>query len=269
MCVAQQGCLRVRKPLEQGYVDIIEPGFAGLKLLSLGVLSLEEGTEYAGETAEREAGLVVLGGRCRVEVGDAVFPEVGGRADVFSGKAHAVYLPPQSAFQVTALTDLRVALCWCRADKAGMPALVEPVAVREKSVGRGNWGRTVYDIFYENVDAQHLLLGETVNPPGNWSSAPPHKHDAHDPPNEVEMEEIYLFKVEPSQGFGIQRLYNNRDFDVAYTLKDGDAVAIPEGYHPVVAGPGYRLYYLWFLAGRGRELYPRTDPNHAWLLSEA
>ena len=128
----------------------------------------------------------------------------------------------------------------------------------------------MYDIIYEeNVAAGRLVLGETINPPGNWSSAPPHKHDADDPPNEAELEEIYFFKVEPRQGFGIQRLYNKRDFDVAYTLKDGDAVAIPEGYHPVVAGPGYRLYYLWFLAGRGRRLHPRTDPDHAWVEEEA
>ena len=258
----------VRKPLAQGLVDVITPGFAGLKHLSLSVLSLEEGTQYAGETGEREAGLVVLGGRCRVEAGDAAFPEVGARADVFSGKAHAVYLPPRTRFEVTALTALEAALCWCQADRAGTPALVEPADVKEKAVGRDNWSRTVYDVFYENVDAQHLVLGETMNPPGNWSSAPPHKHDVHEPPNEAEMEEVYFFKVEPSQGFGLQRLYDGQTFDVVYTLKDGDAVAIPEGYHPVVAGPGYRLYYLWFLAGRGRKLYPRTDPDHEWLLSE-
>ena len=39
---------------------------------------------------------------------------------------------------------------------------------------------------------------------------------------------------------------------------------MPEGYHPVVAGPGYRLYYLWVLAGERRELLPKDDPN-AWL----
>jgi 5-deoxy-glucuronate isomerase len=258
----------VRKPFGQGYIEVIRPGFAGLKRLSLGVLTLEEGTQYASETGDREAGLVVLGGRCRVEAGDAAFPEVGDRSDVFSGKAHAVYLPPRTGFQVTALTGMQAALCWCSADRPGTPALVGPPAVRVKPVGRGNWSRTVCDIFHENVNAQYLVLGETMNPPGNWSSAPPHKHDVHEPPAEAAMEEIYLFKVKPAQGFGIQRMYDGETFDVAYTLKDGDAVAIPRGYHPVVAGPGYRLYYLWFLAGRGRELYPRTDPDHAWLLQE-
>ncbi|MBN1916604.1 MAG: 5-deoxy-glucuronate isomerase [Verrucomicrobia bacterium] len=269
----KQPSFLVRKPFGPGYIDVIEPGFAGLRQLSLGVLTLREGTQYASETGDREAGLVVLGGRCRVEVGDAAFPEVGDRSDVFSGKAHAVYMPPRTGFSVMALTDMQAALCWCRADARGVgspgaPAVIGPPAVRVKAVGRDNWSRTVYDIFHENVNAQYLVLGETMNPPGNWSSAPPHKHDVHNPPAEVAMEEIYLFKLKPAQGFGIQRMYDGETFDMAYTLKDGDAVAIPRGYHPVVAGPGYRLYYLWFLAGRGRELYPRTDPDHAWLLRE-
>jgi 5-deoxy-glucuronate isomerase len=268
MQVGSSVCFHVRKPLGQGYTEVIEPGFAGLERLSLGLLTLEPGEQDETETAGREAGLVVLGGRCRVEAGAASFAEVGGRADVFSGKAHAVYVPAESRVRVTALTPLQVALCWCRADKAGEAVLIEPSGVREKSVGRDNWRRTVHDIMYDNVDAQHLVLGETLNPPGNWSSAPPHKHEVHDPPHEAAMEEIYFFKVQPSQGFGLQRLYDGGDLDAAYTILDGDAVAIPRGYHPVVAGPGYRLYYLWFLAGRGRALHARTDPAHAWLLPE-
>ncbi|MGQ9514477.1 MAG: 5-deoxy-glucuronate isomerase [Thermoproteota archaeon] len=49
-------------------------------------------------------------------------------------------------------------------------------------------------------------------------------------------------------------------------VEDNDLVAIPRGYHPVVAGPGYRLYYLWAMAGRSREYGRFTiDPRHAWL----
>ena len=47
-------------------------------------------------------------------------------------------------------------------------------------------------------------VGETLNPPGNWSSYPPHKHDQHNPPEEVALEEVYLFRVEPAGGFGVQ-----------------------------------------------------------------
>ena len=79
-------------------------------------------------------------------------------------------------------------------------------------------------------------------------------------------EEAYFFRLNPARGFGMQRVYtDDGSLDEAYTVEDGDVVAIPRGYHPVVAGPGYQLYYLWVLAGNQRVLAPRDDPNHAWL----
>jgi 5-deoxy-glucuronate isomerase len=53
----------------------------------------------------------------------------------------------------------------------------------------------------------------------------------------------------------------------AQVVHDGDVVAIPSGYHPVVAAPGYALYYLWVMAGEGRELAPYLDPQHSWVLA--
>ncbi len=41
--------------------------------------------------------------------------------------------------------------------------------------------------------------------------------------------------------------------------------SIPSGYHPVVAAPGYSLYYLWVMAGDGRQMAPYLDPAHAWV----
>ena len=76
-----------------------------------------------------------------------------------------------------------------------------------------------------------------------------------------------MFKFKPAGGFGVQCLYSDsRDIDEAILLRDGDAVAIPRGYHPAVAAPGYSMYYLCVLAGDRRELMPRYDPAHSWLL---
>jgi len=144
--------------------------------------------------------------------------------------------------------------------------VIGPDQVKVRHVGRGNWRRTIYDIVDAAFPAQSMILGETFNPPGFWSSAPPHKHEVDDLPHESAHEEVYLFRLDPPRGFGMQRVYtDDRSLDVAYAVEDGDAVAIPRGYHPVVAGPGYRLYYLWVLAGHQRVLAPRDDPVHAWL----
>ena len=49
------------------------------------------------------------------------------------------------------------------------------------------------------------------------------------------------------------------------TVRDGDVAVIASGYHPVVAAPGYSLYYLWVMAGNGRAMAPFLEPQHAWL----
>ena len=112
------------------------------------------------------------------------------------------------------------------------------------------------------------MLGETINPPGNWSSYPPHKHDRHAPPEEVALEEVYYYRFKPDGGFGVQLIYDDRD-ERALIVRDGDVVAIPSGYHPVVAAPGYTLYYLWVMAGEGRQLAPFFDARHAWVQEQA
>jgi 5-deoxy-glucuronate isomerase len=109
-------------------------------------------------------------------------------------------------------------------------------------------------------------VGETYNPPGLWSSYPPHKHDEHRPPEESKLEEVYHFRVKPSRGFGIQRVYG-QGLDETYAVQDRDTVVITRGFHPVASAPGYSLYYLWVLAGDERLMCPREDPEHAWISS--
>jgi 5-deoxy-glucuronate isomerase len=107
------------------------------------------------------------------------------------------------------------------------------------------------------------MVGETFNPPGNWSSYPPHKHDGAD--GEPRLEEVYHFRISPDHGFAHQSLYTAAGECVTHQVKDGDAVLLPYGYHPVSAPPGYRVYYLWALAGDQRRLVPYEDPQHRWI----
>ncbi len=127
------------------------------------------------------------------------------------------------------------------------------------------------------IPVRHLILfrvsgpltdrsGGTAAPHAGqaWSSFPPHKHDTSVPGVEAKMEEIYLFRINPEKGFGTQTIYKNGSSST-FTIKDYDAVTIPWGYHPVSASPGTSLYYLWFLAGKNRELRPNTDPDFRFL----
>ncbi len=75
---------------------------------------------------------------------------------------------------------------------------------------------------------------------------------------------MYLFRVDPPGGFGVQMRYDAESSDV-FTVRDNDVAVIRSGYHPVVAAPGYSLYYLWVMGGQGRQMIPYLDPAHAWV----
>ncbi|MBX6763843.1 MAG: 5-deoxy-glucuronate isomerase [Rubrobacteraceae bacterium] len=215
----------------------------------------------------RESVLVILGGRCSVEVeGGGSWKELGERKDVFSGKATAVYVPAGTPYRISSQTGSEVAICRAPADGGGEAYVVRPGEVNAAVRGSGNWRREVHDIIDESRPAARLVVGETFNEPGCWSSYPPHKHDEQDPPREVRMQEVYYYRLDPAGGFGLQRIYSpERSFEESFAVRDGDAVLIPFGYHPVVAAGGYRLYYLWALCGEGRTLRPNEDPAHRWI----
>ena len=56
-------------------------------------------------------------------------------------------------------------------------------------------------------------------------------------------------------------LYTEDGESVTHQVRDGDAVLLPYGYHPVSAPPGYSLYYLWAMAGDERQLALYEDPG--------
>ncbi len=258
--------LHLRRQLSRGYNELIAPENKLLEFIEFGILRLGAEEKFAVDAEGKEAVLVILSGRCTVKAGKAAYQNIGQRENVFSNSPYSVYIPCGKAYEVTATSDLEVAVCKAPSDLNTEPRLIRPEQVGIRSVGRLNWRRDIRDIVDSNFPAKHLLVGETLNPPGNWSSVPPHRHDFDNLPEESDMEEVYFFKLMPQQGYGIQRIYtDDRSIDSTYLLQDNDTVAIPEGYHPVVAAPGYRLYYLWILAGEKRILKMRDDPQHTWL----
>jgi len=251
---------------QSGITRVVSPGDDGLRYLSFSLLRLAKGESHEANSQGEELALILLSGRCHVRVGtDAA--TLGPRTNVFSGYASAAYVPRQTDYRLSALDgEAEFALCGAPSEMDTKPVFVRPHDVRIRYVGIGNWSRTVTDIIGPHISAQRLIVGETYNPPGNWSSAPPHRHDNDRPPLESDMEEVYFYRLHPPQGFAFQRVYDaERGMDVVYTVQNDDVVSIPYGFHPVVAAPGYELYYLWALAGERRELIPFDDPQHAWI----
>ena len=241
----------------------------GYQYLAFESRKMAAGERHEAATGDRELGLVVLGGVCSVTSSEGDFHSFGHRKHVFDGRPHALYLPISTAFQVTAETDCDLAFCHCRAEDRHPARLVTPDQVRVEIRGGGNATRQINHIFTPEFHAHRLLVVEVYTPGGNWSSYPPHKHDVHDPPHEVDLEEIYYYRVRRPEGYAIQRVYTgDRSLDATITVGDGELILVPEGYHPVVAAHGYDVYYLNALAGSARSMAASDDPDYAWVRAE-
>ncbi|MDQ3685285.1 MAG: 5-deoxy-glucuronate isomerase [Acidobacteriota bacterium] len=242
------------------------PESAGFDYLTFRARKILRGDEFSSETGASELGLVVLGGRCSVESTAGSWSAFGSRAHVFDGMPTALYLPIETEFTVTAETDCEIAFCFSRAEEKYPARLITPDEVEIEVRGGANATRQINHILKPEFPAQRLLLVEVYTPSGNWSSYPPHKHDVHNPPDEVDLEEIYYYKVDQPEGYAIQRVYTSDGrIDQTLTVRDGELVLIPEGYHPVVAAHGYNVYYLNALAGSAHSMAASDDPAYAWV----
>ena len=206
--------------------------------------------------------LTLLSGE--VEVSGPV-SEMLARRSVFEDPPVAVYVGRGQKVKVNVQGKkaAELVIVECTAQKPGPVRIVRAAGQEER--GKEGFRRTVYNLIDDKFPAERLLVGETFNQPGNWSSFPPHKHDRV-APGERRLQEVYFFKVQPEAGFGMMHLYDYKKLDETYAVGNNDVVWIPRGYHPVSAMPGHRLYYLWALAGDGRKLKWNTDPRFRWLL---
>ena len=254
-----------------GYTQVVTPQTHPINDLDFGMLTLEGGQRYQAESGGCEIGLVILTGRCAMQVGGQTFEQLGGRASVFDDRATGVYVPCQSSYAVQAGPEgVEIAVCRCPTRERHAVQVVRPEDVIVNERGGPGFKRYVHDIFGPQVQASTMLVGETYTVAGNWSSFPPHKHDVEALPDEVQQEELYLFKIRPEEGFGLQYFYSRPEsprgaLEQAVSVRQDDLTLMPFGYHPVAAPPGYDVYYLWFLAGPRRLMRPNDDPVYAWI----
>ena len=235
--------------------------------MSFFVRRLQPGDVLRARAEHEEAAFVVLGGRAQANWG-AGTQEIGKRDNVFEGLPYAVYLPAGHEVTFTAQTRCEIAECRVPSEARLEPRLITPTDVATSLRGGGNASRQIVDVMPPSFRADKLMVVEVYTPGGNWSSYPPHKHDVHNPPGEVDLDEIYYYRMQRPEAFALQHLYSGSgEKEQTVKTRDGDAVLVRSGFHPVVAGPGYDVYYLNFLAGSARALAVTEDANHVWLRS--
>ena len=242
----------------------VTPRQAGWKYVRYGVRQVAGGETWGGRTGKDEACLVLLEGQCRVEASGGLSAVIGPRKDVFGTYPHALYLPPGTSFAVSARE--RTVIADGRAPATGrFPArVIRPEDCGYEIRGGGNATRQIVDIMPPSFPAERLLICEVFTPGGNWSSYPPHKHDVDNPPVEVDLEEIYYYRFQAPDAYGVQRLYGPNDrAEQTLTVRHGDLVLVRDGYHPFVSAHGYDAYYLNVLAGTRRSMAASDDPRYA------
>jgi 5-deoxy-glucuronate isomerase len=240
---------------------------AAWQWMSFFVRRLAPGEVYRASVPAEEAVFVILGGRCGANWGEGD-RQIGRRDNVFGGLPYALYLPARNTVTFQAETICEIAECRVPSTAKLQPKLITPSDVQTNLRGGGNASRQIVEVIGPGFPADKLVVFEVYTPGGNWSSYPPHKHDIHNPPHEVDLDEIYYYRIAQPDGFALQQLYTqDRSRDLTVRAQDGDTVLVRDGFHPVVAGPGYDVYYLNFLAGTSRAMAVTEDPKHVWLRS--
>jgi len=251
----------------KGHQSIFQPGQQDINWLGLDILHLDAGESWQDTSGDRETALVILSGLCTITVmkgREFRWEKIGGRDSIFGGSATAVYAPCRSELSVMAASRLEIAIVQAPCETDLPPVLITPGDVKVISAGVANWRRDVRLIIPPGSPISHrLIIGETTNPPGNWSGIPPHKHDEISE-KENNLEEFYFYKTRPADSYAVQLIYRDHQKQ-AHMVGNDDVMVFPNGYHPTVAAPGATVCYLWALAGSDKAYNIGTDPRFDWV----
>ena len=235
--------------------------YAGLR-----ILTLAPGGRHEWSTGGDETAILPLRGGCSVSVDGKGF-RLTGRTGVFDAVSDFAYVPRDATVEIASEEGGEFALCTAPARRRIAPYAVAASDVDVEVRGGGPGTRQINNFLAADAhEADRLIAVEVLTPEGSWSSYPPHKHDEFTD-EEVELEEIYYFRIAGRNGVGVFACYTpDRSIDDTVTVRDGDTYLVPRGYHgPSGATPGHHMYFLNVMAGPADERIWRftDDPAHA------
>lgn len=251
-----------------GKVHDITPANAGWTYVGFGLYRLANGETVCEATGGREAILVLVEGRARIATDTQDFGTLGQRMSPWEQTPPAaVYIPDGKTWTARAETACILAVCSAPGTGSHPAQVIGPEGIGRVTRGKGANTRHIHPIAMEERDvAGSLLVTEVFTPAGNWSSYPPHRHDAEEYPAMTYLEETYYHRLNPAQGFGLQRVWTeDGSLDETMAIADHDVVLVPKGHHPCGAPHGYEMYYLNVMAGPLRKWRFRNHPDHDWI----
>ncbi|MBU3031263.1 5-deoxy-glucuronate isomerase [Paracoccus marinaquae] len=260
----------LRRPFgSHGKVHQITPADAGWRHVGFGLYRLRAGDRIAEATGACEVILVMVEGKARMKAAGRDWGLLGERMDVFEKTPpHCLYVPDGHDWQAEAATDCVIAVCSAPGRGGHQARRIGPDGITLTERGKGTNTRHINNIAMEDQDfADNLLVTEVFTPAGHWSSYPSHRHDEDDFPRITYLEETYYHRLNPGNGWAIQRVYtDDGSLDEAMAVRDGDVVLVPRGHHPCGAPYGFEMYYLNVMAGPRRNWRFIPAPEVEWIM---
>jgi len=260
----------LRKPFgTHGKVHEITPASAGWRHVGFSLYRLRAGETAAEATGDREVILVMVEGKAALGGAGRDWGILGERMDVFEkSPPHCLYLPNGTDWTATADTDCTIAVCSAPGKSGHEARRIGPDGISLTERGKGTNTRYINNIAMENEDyCDSLLVTEVYTPAGHWSSYPSHRHDEDDFPRVTYLEETYYHRLDPADGFGIQRVYTeDGTLDQTMAVQSHDVVTVPRGHHPCGAPYGFQMYYLNVMAGPQRKWRFVPHPAVRWIM---
>ena len=155
---------RIRKNMEVFPKVAVPKVYSDFSTSRILVLERFEGVRFS----DREAVLVLQQGAAVVRVG-TVSHDLR-RRSVFDERASAVFFPADESIEISARESLEAIVVSTTAEGAAESVVIGPDRVAVIERGRAGFAREVHNILVDARGPQRLIVGETFNPPGNWSS---------------------------------------------------------------------------------------------------
>ena len=246
-----------KEPFMKGYNSIITMDEHKDMMMDFGILKLDNGDREIN-AEEKERAYLLMYGKVTFEWGGQWV--VAKRESFLDDNPWCLNVPPGMEVKITALEDAEISVHkTLNEDITFTSSLYKKNDCRIEIRGKGTMNeagtRVVRTILDKSIAPKsNLMLGEDVHYPGKWAGFPSHYHP---------QPEIYFYKFNPENGFGLLKLG-----DEAVLLEHNDTVKIaPNLVHPQVAAPGYAMYFIWVIRHLENNPYitPIFEPEHIWV----
>jgi 5-deoxy-glucuronate isomerase len=240
--------LKFTIPEEVGLHEVINESNSPLKVLGLYALRLNKSNHETLQFDNQECGIFCVSGQAKLSLDNMSEKIISNDfAYVPVGQSFTIYANNNNTFIIipTAHTST-IKEFFVRKYK-------DVISEENKNEIHGalSFSRTI--LVYAGMDNEMacMAVGVTSGQDGSWTSWPPHEHGE-------KFEEIYYYFGMTPEGFGVHTILTGDENEIAYIIRNNNAVAIPHSYHPLVASPGNRLHYLFVMGSKDEK---RDPPN--------